>query len=188
MYTLTEQIRCKMARGTIEQEINDHIEDQKAEFLSEGMSQTEAEEAAVREMGDPVEVGLEMDRIHRPTMAWGMIALIVGLSLAGYLLRSVMYQTVLGIEQSAGKTEELVLGRNVIELAYIAGTAGTFAWTCADDWYLLYGLYEDCGLCKTNLDRIPGFTFSWTAGRRCASEWINKIYQNAFRKYWIESD
>ena len=40
LYTLTEQIRCKMARGTIEQEINDHIEDQKAEFLSEGMSQT----------------------------------------------------------------------------------------------------------------------------------------------------
>lgn len=107
LYTLTEQIRCKMARGTIEQEINDHIEDQKAEFLSEGMSQTEAEEAAIREMGDPVEVGLEMDRIHRPTMAWGMIALIVGLSLAGYLLRSVMYQTVLGIEQSAGKTEDL---------------------------------------------------------------------------------
>ena len=107
LYTLTEQIRCKMARGTIEQEINDHIEDQKAEFLSEGMSQTEAEEAAVREMGDPVEVGLEMDRIHRPTMAWGMIALIVGLSIAGYLLRSVMYQTVLGIEQSAGKTEDL---------------------------------------------------------------------------------
>ena len=47
MYTLTEQILCKMARGTIEQEINDHIEDQKEEFLSEGMSQTEAEEAAV---------------------------------------------------------------------------------------------------------------------------------------------
>ena len=100
LHTLTERIRCKMARGTIEQEINDHIEDQKEEFLSEGMSQTEAEEAAVREMGDPVEVGLEMDRIHRPTMAWGMIALIIGLSLAGYLLRSVMYQTALGIELS----------------------------------------------------------------------------------------
>ena len=27
LHTLTEQIRCKMARGTIEQEINDHIED-----------------------------------------------------------------------------------------------------------------------------------------------------------------
>ena len=38
LHILTEQIRCKMARGTIEQEINDHIEDQKAEFLGEGRS------------------------------------------------------------------------------------------------------------------------------------------------------
>ena len=176
LYTLTEQIRCKMARGTIEQEINDHIEDQKAEFLSEGMSQTEAEEAAVREMGDPVEVGLEMDRIHRPTMAWGMIALIVGLSLAGYLLRSVMYQTALGIEQSAGKNRRTVLDRNVIELAYVAGTAGTFDWTCADDRYLLYGLYEDCGLCKTNLDCISGFIIGRTAVYGAESEWSGEVY------------
>ena len=64
LHTLTEQIRCKMARGTIEQEINDHIEDQKEEFLSEGMSQTEAEEAAVREMGDPADNGVGNDRIN----------------------------------------------------------------------------------------------------------------------------
>lgn len=186
MYTLTEQIRCKMARGTIEQEINDHIEDQKAEFLSEGMSQTEAEEAAIREMGDPVEVGLEMDRIHRPTMAWGMIALIVGLSLAGYLLRSVMYQTVLGIEQSAGKTEDLFwVGTSLswhtsLELPALLLGLVLMIGIC----YM--GLYEDCGLCKTNLDRISGVTFHWTAGCRFETEWINKIYQN--RKYWIESD
>lgn len=143
LYTLTEQIRCKMARGTIEQEINDHIEDQKAEFLSEGMSQTEAEEAAVREMGDPVEVGLEMDRIHRPTMAWGMIALIVGLSLAGYLLRSVMYQTVLGIEQSAGKTEDL----------FWVGTS--LSWhTSLELPALLLGLVLMIGICYMDYTRI----------------------------------
>ena len=143
LYTLTEQIRCKMARGTIEQEINDHIEDQKAEFLSEGMSQTEAEEAAVREMGDPVEVGLEMDRIHRPTMAWGMIALIVGLSLAGYLLRSVMYQTVLGIEQSAGKTEDL----------FWVGTS--LSWhTPLELPALLLGLVLMIGICYMDYTRI----------------------------------
>ena len=142
LHTLTEQIRCKMARGTIEKEINDHIEDQKEEFLGEGMSQTEAEEAAVREMGDPVEVGLEMDRIHRPTMAWGLIALIVGLSLAGYLLRSMMYQTVLGIEQSAGKTEELF-------------------WTVSSSWHtslelpaLLLGLVLMIGICYMDYTRI----------------------------------
>lgn len=143
LHTLTEQIRCKMARGTIEQEINDHIEDQKEEFLSEGMSQTEAEEAAVREMGDPVEVGLEMDRIHRPTMAWGMIALIVGLSLAGYLLRSVMYQTVLGIEQSAGKTEDL----------FWVGTSSSWH-TSLELPALLLGFVLMIGICYMDYTRI----------------------------------
>lgn len=143
LHTLTEQIRCKMARGTIEQEINDHIEDQKEEFLSEGMSQTEAEEAAVREMGDPVEVGLEMDRIHRPTMAWGMIALIVGLSLAGYLLRSVMYQTALGIEQSAGKTEDL----------FWVGTSSSWH-TSLELPALLLGLVLMIGICYMDYTRI----------------------------------
>lgn len=146
LHTLTEQIRCKMARGTIEQEINDHIEDQKEEFLSEGMSQTEAEEAAVREMGDPVEVGLEMDRIHRPTMAWGMIALIVGLSLAGYLLRSVMYQTALGIEQSAGKTEELFW------------TGMSSSWhTSLELPALLIGLVLMIGICYMDYTRIAAY-------------------------------
>ena len=146
LHTLTEQIRCKMARGTIEQEINDHIEDQKEEFLSEGMSQTEAEEAAVREMGDPVEVGLEMDRIHRPTMAWGMIALIVGLSLAGYLLRNIMYQTVLGIKQSAGKTEELFW------------TGMSSSWhTSLEVPVLLLGLVLMISICYMDYTRIAAY-------------------------------
>ena len=146
LHTLTEQIRCKMARGTIEQEINDHIEDQKAEFLGEGMSQAEAEEAAVREMGDPVEVGLEMDRIHRPTMAWGMIALIIGLSLAGYLLRSVMYQTALGIEQSVGETEELFW------------TGMSSSWhTSLELPALLLGLVLMIGICYMDYTRIAAY-------------------------------
>ena len=147
LHILTEQIRCKMARGTIEQEINDHIEDQKAEFRGEGMGQTEAEEAAIREMGDPVEVGLEMDRIHRPTMAWGMIALIVGLSLAGYLLRSIMYQTVLGIKQSAGKTEELFW------------TGMSSSWhTSLEVPVLLLGLVLMIGICYMDYTRIAAYS------------------------------
>lgn len=75
-----------------EEEIRCHIEDQTAAFLSEGMEQAEAEEAAVREMGDPVETGNELNRIHRPRMAWGMIGLIAVLSLAGYLIQNFMQE------------------------------------------------------------------------------------------------
>ena len=88
--TLTDQIRCKMAREAVRDELLCHIEDQKAAFISEGMEQDEAEDAAVLEMGDPVETGNEMDRIHRPKMAWGMIALIAALSIVGYVVQKLI--------------------------------------------------------------------------------------------------
>lgn len=84
--TVTEQIRCKRALPLVTKELEDHIEDQKCGYMAEGMNTSEAEEAAVLEMGDPVEVGIEMDRIHRPKMAWKMIGLIAVLNLAGILL------------------------------------------------------------------------------------------------------
>lgn len=84
---LTEQIRSKKARSAVGEEIKGHIEEQKLEFMSEGMESQEAEEAAVREMGDPVAAGNELDRIHRPKMAWGMIGLIGLLSVAGLLIQ-----------------------------------------------------------------------------------------------------
>ena len=89
---LTDQIWCRMAREDVRKELLCHIEDQKAAFLSEGMEQAEAEEAAVREMGDPVETGNELDRIHRPKMAWGMIALIAVLSIVGYLAQYLLQE------------------------------------------------------------------------------------------------
>lgn len=71
--TVTEQIRCKRALPLVTKELEDHIEDQKSAYMADGMDSFEAEEAAVLEMGDPVEVGIDMDRIHRPKMAWKMI-------------------------------------------------------------------------------------------------------------------
>lgn len=100
LHILTDQVRCKMARDEIQDEIRGHIEDQTAAYLSEGMEPDQAEEMAVREMGDPVEVGQDMDRIHRPKMAWGMIALITILSIAGYVLRQIMYAITRSIENS----------------------------------------------------------------------------------------
>ena len=87
---LTDQMRCKMAREAVRDELLCHIEDQKAAFISEGMEKSEAEEAAVREMGDPVAVGTELDRIHRPRMAWNCIILIGVLYLAGLLLQRLL--------------------------------------------------------------------------------------------------
>lgn len=88
---LAEQIRYKKALPMIEKELEDHMEDQKKDFLASGMTEKEAEAAAVMEMGDPVTVGVDMDRIHRPKMAWGLILLTGALYLAGMIFRYLLY-------------------------------------------------------------------------------------------------
>lgn len=89
---LTEQMRCERARELVAKEYEQHIDDQTEAFQSEGVEEAEARLLAVTEMGDPVEVGVEMDRLHRPQMEWKMLLLIGVLSIAGLLLPSVLNQ------------------------------------------------------------------------------------------------
>lgn len=90
--TLTEQIRCKMARPEVAREIGDHIEDQTRAFMGEGMSRQEAESAALKDMGNPVDAGVELDKVHRPAMPWGMIALIIALSVLSCIFQYLLNQ------------------------------------------------------------------------------------------------
>ena len=84
---LLSQIRCKKARPYIAEEIRDHIECQIEDNLSDGMSYEEAEKTAVTDMGDPVEVGISLDRIHKPKIEWKLLVFVGILSLLGILIQ-----------------------------------------------------------------------------------------------------
>lgn len=71
--TLLEQIRCKKAHASIYHELKDHIEEQMEENEAQGMNKEEALKETLQDMGDPVQVGVEMDQIHRPQIAWKLI-------------------------------------------------------------------------------------------------------------------
>jgi len=126
--TVTEQIRCIKARELVSRELKDHIEDQAEAYEADGMFEEEALERAVRDMGDPVEVGVSLDRIHRPQMSWSMLALVgvisilsiavhaalggsgqeylwrhIGYTAAGYILMLVVYRLDYSILSRYGK-------------------------------------------------------------------------------------
>ena len=85
--TVTEQVRCSKIHDSITEELKDHILDQAEAFEEEGTDHEQALELAVREMGDPVETGVALDRIHRPHLSVEMlvlVSLISVLSLAFY--------------------------------------------------------------------------------------------------------
>lgn len=80
---LTGQIRSKKARFMVGREIQNHIEDQIAAYQDAGMTSEEAAQQAIRQMGDPVSVGIDMDRIHRPRAGWKIIGIILLISILG---------------------------------------------------------------------------------------------------------
>ncbi len=140
---VTEQIRCKRALPLVTKELEDHIEDQKRDYIEAGMNAAEAEEAAVLEMGDPVEVGVEMDRIHRPKMAWKMIGLIVVLNLVGIVL---MYCIRTNVMADAGNHPE--------DVEWIAsGIGGNIDYLKSIVWTIL-GLACMIGICYVDYSRI----------------------------------
>lgn len=85
--TVQEQIRCKKARETATAEIREHLEEERAFLLQSGIDDPEATEKAIREMGDPVDIGLRLDRVHRPRMDWKLFAGVLFLCVLGLMLQ-----------------------------------------------------------------------------------------------------
>lgn len=87
---LTGQIHNRHAKELVREELCAHIDDQKEAYLAEGKSENEAEELAVKEMGDPVDTGIKLDKIHRPKTEVRMLAAMAVLTLIGILMQSII--------------------------------------------------------------------------------------------------
>lgn len=106
MKLLMEQIRCKKAHPYIREEIEGHIEEQILENMRQGMSKEDAEKAAVEDMGSPVEVGISLDSIHKPQIAWGIIGLMAVISLVGIIIQQIISNR---IEEYAPEGSEFIV-------------------------------------------------------------------------------
>lgn len=91
MTTLSEQISNKRAKELVKKEYADHIEDQAKSFESEGLNQNDALLLAVKEMGDPVEAGVALNKIHRPKFPYGMMAVVLILTVIGIWMQGIIF-------------------------------------------------------------------------------------------------
>ena len=84
--TLKGQIRDKNAKDFVGDEIRSHIEEQADVYEKSGLSREDALAKAVMDMGDPVSVGVNLDKIHRPHMEWRFLGYILFISVLSILL------------------------------------------------------------------------------------------------------
>ncbi len=78
---LRDQIRDRYAKVYVTEEIRTHIEEQAEAYQKSGLDSKEAYSKAVEDMGDPVIVGADLDKIHRPHMEWRFFGYILFISI-----------------------------------------------------------------------------------------------------------
>lgn len=84
---VAQEIRWKRARLNLMNELKVHLQEQKADYLAQGMDPAAAEQETLRQMGDPAEIGRQLDQLHRPIPQNGFLVGIVVLMLAGLAIQ-----------------------------------------------------------------------------------------------------
>lgn len=90
--TVCNEIKYKPIRKDIEEELELHIKDIKDDYIKSGMSEVEAEENAVKQMGEAQDIGKKLNKIHRPKLDWKLLIL-VGILMGFGLIVSILKQT-----------------------------------------------------------------------------------------------
>lgn len=83
--TVIDQIRWKKTHAVLTEELENHMEDQKISYIKQGLEEDVATDKAIVDMGDPIMVGQQLDRVHRPKPDWTLLILTIGLFIVGLL-------------------------------------------------------------------------------------------------------
>ena len=131
--TAMDQVRWKKARPGLAAEIRTHLLDQRDACLAQGMDEGAAQGEAVRQMGDPVALGTDLDRVHRPRPQWGLLVFALALAVLGTLVR--LFLTMDTPSATPGLTHIIggVLGAVCLAMGYLLDVSAlgrVAGWLC----------------------------------------------------------
>lgn len=106
----------------------------------------------MRDMGDPVETGVELDRIHKPQIAWKLLLLVGLLSIAGIIIHTIIAQNT-GVANFISSRKYIV--HVIIGIAVMCGIYFLdYTWiaeTCKEDWRCFDGSLHSSSVFGINI-------------------------------------
>ena len=75
--SVCNEIRYKPIRKDIAEELKNHINELKSDYIDKGLEDNEAEDKAVEQMGEPKEIGLKLNKIHKPKLDWKLLIIMI---------------------------------------------------------------------------------------------------------------
>ena len=91
---VSTQIKYTPIRGIITEELEEHIDEIITENMTNGLSKELAEETAIKQMGNPVQIGKNLNKIHKPKMDWITLVLTLILILLGGQFAILLYPNI----------------------------------------------------------------------------------------------
>ncbi|WP_232328951.1 MULTISPECIES: FtsW/RodA/SpoVE family cell cycle protein [Metabacillus] len=82
---VTDQIKAKEAKKAVSVELNHHIKEVKNTWIKKGLPELDAEKKAVEQMGSPIKLGQQLNKLHQPRVDWMMVSLLITVLCVGFL-------------------------------------------------------------------------------------------------------
>ncbi|ACJ78184.1 FtsW/RodA/SpoVE family cell cycle protein [Bacillus paranthracis] len=82
---VTNHIKSKEAKDLVATELDFHLKQTKDMWIGKGLSEEVAEDKAVEQMGSPIKLGQELNKLHKPKVDWFLIGLLVAAMGLGFL-------------------------------------------------------------------------------------------------------
>ncbi|MBL3819712.1 FtsW/RodA/SpoVE family cell cycle protein [Bacillus sp. BSL6] len=82
---VTNHIKSKEAKDLVATELNFHLKQAKNMWMDKGLSEEVAEDKAVEQMGSPIKLGQELNKLHKPKVDWFLLILLVAAMGLGFL-------------------------------------------------------------------------------------------------------
>lgn len=67
---VSKQVQYVFDRKDIEEELNQHIEDSILDMVDDGIQYLDAEKIAIQQMGNPIEIGIQLNKEHHPLVGY----------------------------------------------------------------------------------------------------------------------
>ncbi|MFV1008679.1 FtsW/RodA/SpoVE family cell cycle protein [Bacillus cereus] len=82
---VTNHIKSKEAKDLVATELDFHLKQAKDMWIGKGLSEEVAEDKAVEQMGSPIKLGRELNKLHKPKVDWFLLILLVAAMGLGFL-------------------------------------------------------------------------------------------------------
>ncbi|MEJ9253305.1 FtsW/RodA/SpoVE family cell cycle protein [Bacillus wiedmannii] len=82
---VTNHIKSKEAKDFVATELEFHLKQAKNTWIEKGLSEEVAENKAVEQMGSPIKLGQELNKLHKPKVDWFLLILLVAAMGLGFL-------------------------------------------------------------------------------------------------------